>query len=363
MPWRSRPACGLSRSAATACRAELTLEGLSVSYFLRNSRAYDTLLQMGRWFGYRTGYCDLCRVWLSAEAEGWYRHVTDATSELKRDFARMRRQGGTPADFGLRVRSHPGTLLITARNKMATGVDVVDEVQDISLAGRGIETARLHAAASVNRQNFRAVDGFLLDLVKTVGSAADSLPHGGAKLWHGVPGSLVARLLDDFVVHHLNDDFQGDAIAEAIRQDSALDDRRLASWTVALPTTGRSGASSPPLACRILVQLQERRVESRNTAPASLMVSGPSARVGGRRDVRHGLTAEECEAAEAGWQMDNPGNSNVPEDTYRARFPFPMLADLPAARPHVPQGSAKAGLPRSRATYCLRLPFIFPAAI
>src|SRR6185437_6897108 len=66
----------------------LTLEGLCVSYFLRNSKAYDTLLQMSRWFGYRDGYGDLCRIWLTDEAEGWFRHVAVATDELKRDFAR-----------------------------------------------------------------------------------------------------------------------------------------------------------------------------------------------------------------------------------------------------------------------------------
>src|SRR6185437_5804585 len=128
----------------------LTLEGLCVSYFLRNSRAYDTLLQMSRWFGYRDGYSDLCRIWLTAEAEGWFRHVADATNELKRDFARMRRQRATPAEFGLRVRTHPDTLLITARNKVACGVNVVGEVRDISLVGRGIETSRLYADQARN---------------------------------------------------------------------------------------------------------------------------------------------------------------------------------------------------------------------
>jgi Z1 domain len=62
---------------------------------------------MGRWFGYRDGYPDLCRVWLASEAEGWYRHVTEATAELKRDFARMHRRQATPREFGLRVRTHP----------------------------------------------------------------------------------------------------------------------------------------------------------------------------------------------------------------------------------------------------------------
>ena len=47
----------------------LTLEGLCTSYFHRNAQAYDTLLQMGRWFGYRKGYDDLCRLWMAPEAQ------------------------------------------------------------------------------------------------------------------------------------------------------------------------------------------------------------------------------------------------------------------------------------------------------
>ena len=59
----------------------LTLEGLSTSYFFRNSQMYDTLLQMGRWFGYRDGYKDLCRLWLTDDAAQWYAHITLATEE------------------------------------------------------------------------------------------------------------------------------------------------------------------------------------------------------------------------------------------------------------------------------------------
>ncbi|MCS3281533.1 Z1 domain-containing protein [Bacteroides salyersiae] len=56
----------------------LTLEGLSISYFLRASKMYDTLMQMGRWFGYRPGYVDLCRLFTSAELNEWYRHIAVA---------------------------------------------------------------------------------------------------------------------------------------------------------------------------------------------------------------------------------------------------------------------------------------------
>ena len=80
----------------------LTLEGLIVSYFLRNSMMYDTLLQMGRWFGYRQGYEDLCRVWMPEEAQGWYTHITESIDELRDELARMQSVNATPREFGLR---------------------------------------------------------------------------------------------------------------------------------------------------------------------------------------------------------------------------------------------------------------------
>jgi len=131
----------------------LTLEGLTVSYFLRNSIMYDTLMQMGRWFGYRDGYEDLCRLYMSAEAASWYRHIAEAIEELREEFARMKRAGMTPREFGLAVRNHPESLIVTARNKMRTGTKVLRQV---SLEGRLIETAVLVGTEEVIRKNLQA---------------------------------------------------------------------------------------------------------------------------------------------------------------------------------------------------------------
>ncbi|WP_170164592.1 Z1 domain-containing protein [Sinomicrobium pectinilyticum] len=95
----------------------LTLEGLTITYFLRASKMYDTLMQMGRWFGYRPGYLDLCRLFTSNELIQWYQHITVATEEMRAEFDRMSDLDKTPADFGLKVRTHPGSLVITAANK------------------------------------------------------------------------------------------------------------------------------------------------------------------------------------------------------------------------------------------------------
>src|SRR5690606_12526602 len=96
----------------------LTLEGLTVSYYLRASKMYDTLMQMGRWFGYRSGYTDLCRLYTTDELQGWYQDITVASEELRREFDYMATQNATPADYGLRVRKHPDGLMVTAAAKM-----------------------------------------------------------------------------------------------------------------------------------------------------------------------------------------------------------------------------------------------------
>lgn len=95
----------------------LTLEGLVVSYFIRSGRAYDTLLQMGRWFGFRPGYEDLPRVWMTTELKRQFRFLATVEEEIRRDVERYEREGMTPQQYGVRVRCHPD-LMITAGSKM-----------------------------------------------------------------------------------------------------------------------------------------------------------------------------------------------------------------------------------------------------
>lgn len=287
----------------------LTLEGLSTSYFFRDPRAYDTLLQMGRWFGYRDGYLDLCRVWLTEEAEGWYKHVTRATGELKRDFARMKRVRATPREFGLRVRTHPDTvLLITARNKMSTGMDV-DEVWDVSLMGRMIESARLHSDRKRNEDNLTQLERFFERL------GAWEKPDGNALVWRDVAAEVVADLLEGFLIHPLNFDFQGDSIANFLRNPEGRGPL-LGEWTVALPIRGDGRPVSFAALPQIDINATLRKVKL--SYGGSLLVSGKSARVGSRSDLRHALTtAQFREAGEA------------PEDDLRRLMKGPLLVVYP----------------------------------
>jgi len=175
----------------------LTLEGLSTSYFYRHSPAYDTLLQMGRWFGYRPNYEDMCRVWMSGSAQDWYAHIAQAVEELRRDLNEMRIRGKKPIEFGIKVRSHRLGLVITARNKMRSSKEIV---LFESYRGKVIETSILyHPNEQRAQSNLREIYKFLLglqapEMPSAVSRTAGSEPRG-PRLWRNVPKLSIASLL------------------------------------------------------------------------------------------------------------------------------------------------------------------------
>lgn len=95
----------------------LTLEGLMTSYYLRQSNQYDTLLQMGRWFGYRHGYEDLTKIFTTSQIWEYFSHLAVVEEELRRDIRRYDDTDNTPADLALTIRTH-SRLAVTAPNKL-----------------------------------------------------------------------------------------------------------------------------------------------------------------------------------------------------------------------------------------------------
>ncbi len=95
----------------------LTLPGLMTSYFLRTSRMYDTLMQMGRWFGYRDGYVDLCRIYTTGRLYNWYGHISHASEGLRKRIEQMNARYLSPYEYQQQIQSHPGMMLVTALNK------------------------------------------------------------------------------------------------------------------------------------------------------------------------------------------------------------------------------------------------------
>lgn len=129
----------------------LTLEGLVVSYFLRSSNTYDTLLQMGRWFGFRPHYTDLVRVWMGPGLLDEYAHLAAVEKQLRDEVVEMEKEQRTPREFAIKVKSHPGRLEITSKNKM----DAVKLVR-AGLGGTRRQTIYLDRSASGRRAGYRA---------------------------------------------------------------------------------------------------------------------------------------------------------------------------------------------------------------
>ncbi len=142
----------------------LTLEGLCVSYYSRSATAYDTLLQMCRWFGYRPRYQDLCRIYMSQASIDCFGSVLDAIRDLKEQFREMELQGKKPDDFGLMVKESPATLetnlLVTARNKMRNTQVIAHYV---NYGGVYADTSKLFKDAEKNRKNCSLVEAFIAE--------------------------------------------------------------------------------------------------------------------------------------------------------------------------------------------------------
>lgn len=107
-----------------------TLEGLTVSYFVRTTNYSDSLLQMGRWFGYRPGYLDCCKLFTSRDLISKYDSTSMCIDELKAEFKKMDEKEATPRDFELRVRKHPGVLQITRPTILKNTTSVKWSFQD-----------------------------------------------------------------------------------------------------------------------------------------------------------------------------------------------------------------------------------------
>lgn len=168
----------------------LTLEGLSVSYYLRASRMYDTLMQMGRWFGYRPGYVDLCRLFTSRELNEWFCHITLASEELRSEFDYMADvAGSTPEQYALKVRTHPGVLQISASNKIRRAVNI-----DVSWAGRLVESYQLDKNPIVIENNLKATR----DLISSLNDSFERKSNN--YLWRNINADTIKPFLSKFKV-------------------------------------------------------------------------------------------------------------------------------------------------------------------
>ncbi|RYG97948.1 MAG: hypothetical protein EON58_08500 [Alphaproteobacteria bacterium] len=327
----------------------ITLEGLAVSYFYRDSKAYDTLLQMGRWFGYRPYYDDLCRVWMTSEAQDWFRHIAEVVAELRADIRHMHTNRLPPEKFGMRVKSHPNTLLVTASNKMRNSSEV--EIKT-SYSAHATETPALYRDKEENRKNAEATQSYLRSL-------GPSEMSGTRHLWRKRPAAEVASFLRSLHISPLNQAFlvdreTGESPLIAFIADNDQDG--LAEWDICVaPGSGAEAEGlrfMGPAGNEVTVRKRMRQFEL-PASRSSAYIKVNKQRVGEIADEKVDLDPNVVREVEKEWKLSGE-KKTVPGREYRKKRQRPLLTihpiqpierggDGPDAIPDKP---SKSGKPR-----------------
>lgn len=232
----------------------VTFDGLSTTYFLRSSKMFDTLMQMGRWFGYREGYQDLCRLYTSADLLDAFVEISIATQEVRSEISRMNKLKKTPKDFGLWIQTSPYCHYIpTARNKMRHAQKTF-----INYSSWGNQMPTLPWEKDVVIKNFENTSKFLKKLNKPdeINIKRDfginivtrkkqrkkeniKINADPSYLWKNISHENIIDFLKDFTPHE-SSKFQPQEMADYIKQ-AAQKKNMLKNWSVAVMGNGSSG--------------------------------------------------------------------------------------------------------------------------
>jgi hypothetical protein len=221
----------------------------------------------------------------------------------------MRDQRREPIDFGLKVRAHTGSLIITAQNKMRRST-LFERV--VSISGESLETTYIKTGGNIVKSNRMAVEEFLQQLVNA------RLYEGeygyGNPFWTGVPKEMVASLLRDFAVDPANISFQAHDLADFVENAT---EEFLQKWDVVLP----QGEGRPVSIAGINLTLNIRGVQPYSE---SVLVSGKSARIASRGIEKAGLSPARVAELTAAYR-ETEQKKNVPDKIFRNGRPRPLL--------------------------------------
>ncbi len=177
----------------TSLSRGFTLEGLSVSYFIRSTVFYDTLMQMGRWFGYRMGYEDLCKIYIPYSIAEYFTQIIEATEELMNNFKEMAKENKTPLDFGLAVKQHPDSLLqVTARNKRKNTEKIL---HTMNLNGMLKESVRFDKNIQIHKNNLEVLKNIVQKLSK------DYKKRSNYYIWRSIDKNVIQEFIKEFKMY------------------------------------------------------------------------------------------------------------------------------------------------------------------
>lgn len=215
----------------------LTLEGLVVSHFTRESKQMDTLLQMGRWFGYRIGYHDLCKVYTTASIADKFMRLTVVENMIRKDIEKYRIKGMTPAEMGVRIPLMDG-LRICGENRM--GDVVISRGDQFSKSSQTIIFRKNDL--DWLRQNWAAG----IELIRGIGNENSPRPgrNPNAKVFENVSLELIKRFLGNYKTVRNARRFDSQAILNYLVRAEGTEDMQILNldhWNVVLMSIDPQG--------------------------------------------------------------------------------------------------------------------------
>ena len=332
--YKENPSLRVIAIGGLALSRGLTLEGLMVSYFYRNTATFDVLMQMGRWFGYRRGYEDLFQIWTSHTSALWYAEVAKASAELKNDIREMFDQQLTPKDFGIKVRDNCDELQITASNKMRTAVS---KDMMYSFYGNIYDTPYITSKIEHNKINMQRVQELASELFaqgyslrftdyKKVNKDVNDTSDGSSRYFADVPKEVVVEFLRGIKYSMANPRFDAKNIINFLEDE---DTEGVDLWDVVF----ESGKSTTHYNVKGLRQIKCMERSICSTTRNIIQISTRRRVMTGSMEGRFALSKEDIESAEDAqrnqWEKDgeNSLGRDIPVKAYFRFLPKrkPML--------------------------------------
>ena len=258
----------------------LTLEGLCISYFYRSTTTFDTLMQMGRWFGYRDDYENLCRIYATKEACDYYKEISESIEQLKNDVFTMGALGKKPEEFGIRVRNCSDDLGITSRNKMR---NARIHIQKKSFKGVNWETPFIDSSIKLNEENIVLA----LDLIMDSKENFKTLDNKQKKFYANIPNEVIVNFLQKYRVSSDNGlYFPQDEIIDYIKDNKDI----YSNFDLAIQE-----GEGDILNEQIKIKKIKRGIDIKN---GCVRINGDKRRLGGPQDTAVGLNNIEIEEIE-----------------------------------------------------------------
>ena len=330
--YKENPSLRVIAIGGLALSRGLTLEGLMVSYFYRNTATFDVLMQMGRWFGYRRGYEDLFQIWTSHTSALWYAEVARASAELKNDIREMFDQQLTPKDFGIKVRDNCDDLQITASNKMRTAVS---KDMMYSFYGNIYDTPYITSKIDhnkINTQRVQELASYLLSQGYTLRYAdykkadkdVNDASDGSSRYFADVPKEVVVEFLRGIKYSMANPRFDAKNIISFLEDEET---EGVDLWDVVF----ESGKSSTHYDVEGLRQVKCMERSICSTTRNIIQISTRRRVMTGSMEGRFAISKEDIENAENAqrkqWETDGE-NSQGRDIPVKAYFRF-----LPKRKP------------------------------